>query len=405
MKNRAITHLNIIGFRAAVAAVKDKSLKGRPFVIAGAAGGRSLALDCSPEAVRQGVIPGMPVTAAERQIKDLQVLLPDPAAYDVMNGELEKMAARYAPVWENDKAGNIYLDITGTTRIFGSPADCSGRLLRDISEQVDLRPAAALACNKLVSKVATRTIRPAGFIQIHAGTEAEFFEHQDIKILPGMGAKLILTASAAGIREIGEIAALSVQEAIALFGKHGRMLRDMALGIDNSAVQNRGEEKRIIKQADFNEDTIDEIITRSAIHILAENGGLEMRRNKLGSANIVLSLLYADGIKAEGQELFKRICFLDRDIAIAAERIYQKINVRRIRLRGLCLMLEKLTPLGFQPDLFEPETEIKQRKMQEAVDKIQNRFGAGKITKGLILAASPAHNNMRFLTASTGYAN
>jgi DNA polymerase-4 len=37
---RAIVHLNFVGYRAAVAAAKDKTLKGRPFVIAGASGGR-----------------------------------------------------------------------------------------------------------------------------------------------------------------------------------------------------------------------------------------------------------------------------------------------------------------------------------------------------------------------------
>ena len=90
MKERTVTHLNIIGFRAAVAEIKDKHLCGRPFVIAGATGGRCLALDCSPEAVRQGVTPGTALALAERKIKDLLILSPDPPAYDLINKELEK---------------------------------------------------------------------------------------------------------------------------------------------------------------------------------------------------------------------------------------------------------------------------------------------------------------------------
>ena len=170
MRERAITHLNIVGFKAAVAAVKDTSLIGRPYIIAGSNGGRSLALDCSPEAVKQGVTPGMALAVAEKRVSDLLVLQPDPPAYDVMNSEIEKIAEQYAPVWENDRTGNLYLDITGTTTIFGTPADCSSRILRDIVEKVNIRPAAAVACNKLVSKVATRTIKPTGLIQVHAET-------------------------------------------------------------------------------------------------------------------------------------------------------------------------------------------------------------------------------------------
>lgn len=69
-----------MGYRAAVAAAKDRELAGRPFVISGATGGRSLVLDVSPEAMKEGIRPGMALAAAERNVKDLLVLPPDPAA-------------------------------------------------------------------------------------------------------------------------------------------------------------------------------------------------------------------------------------------------------------------------------------------------------------------------------------
>jgi len=68
MADGAVCHLNFIGFRAAVAAARDKALRGRPFVIAGAGGG-GWALDCSPEALRQGVAPGMAVHEARRRVE------------------------------------------------------------------------------------------------------------------------------------------------------------------------------------------------------------------------------------------------------------------------------------------------------------------------------------------------
>ena len=388
MVTKAITHLNIIGFKAAVAGVKDKSLRGRPYVIAGAAKGRSLALDCSPEAIRQGVTPGMALALAQKRIRGLIVLPPDISAYELMNKELEKTAGRYAPLWENDRAGNLYLDITGTSNIFGRPADCSSRILSDILEQVDIRPAAAVACNKLVSKVATRSIRPMGLIQVHSGTEAEFLKYQDVRLLPGMGEKLLKTAAVTGIREIGEIAALTEAEALSLFGKHGLMLQNMALGIDNSPVHETSRKQRITRQADFSEDTIDGIAVQGTIFSLAEHGGLEMRRNKQGASVIQLTVIYADGMRAEGTEKRQRLFVLDSEIGATAYKIFQRTALRRIRIRSLGLSLEGLKPLGYEPDLFEPETEAKNRWLQEAIDRIQNRYGAGKITRGLVLAAS-----------------
>jgi DNA polymerase IV len=405
MGERSIVHLNIVGYRAAVAVVKDKGLQGQPFVIAGALGGRSLALDCSREAIKEGVTPGMTLAVAERLVKGLVVLPPDIPAYETMNKELERVVSLYAPVWENDKAGNLYLDITGTSRIFGPPFDCSIRILREITEHTEIRPVVAVASNKLVSKVASRTIRPNGLIQVNAGTEAEFLSHQDIRLLPGMGPGLMRTAAVTGIKEIGEVASLSVNEALSIFGKKGLLLKNMAQGIDGSRVEEKKGERRISQQADLNEDIIEETAIRGAIETLAEHGGLLMRREKLGTTSICMAIVYADGVRAEGQEKAHRPWVLDYDIMETAERIFRKVGNRRLRVRSIGLSLEGLTPLGYEPDLFELETENKNRKLQEAIDVIQNRYGAEKIARGMVLAASSKQGGKQLLTAGTDYAN
>jgi DNA polymerase-4 len=398
MGERAVVHLNVVGFKAAVAAATDRTLRGRPFVVAGGGSSRALVLDCSPEAVREGILPGTALAAAERAVKGLTVLAPNPPAYSAMNRQLERIAGLYAPVWENDGAGNLYLDITGTAGLFGPPADASSRILRELWEQTGINPAAAAACNKLVAKVATRTIRPKGLIQVQGGTEAEFLAHQDIRILPGMGPGLLRTAAVTGLREIGDVAALSEGEALALFGRRGPVLRSMARGIDGSRVEGQGGElgnrssRRITQQADFSEDVIDETAVLGAIEALAEQGGFAMRRDKLGASIISLIVVYADGVKAEGKEKgggakASRLYVLDRDIAVAGVRIYRKTAVRRIRIRSVGLALDGLLPLGYEADLFEPEGEAKSRKLQEAVDVIQKRYGVGAVCRGLVLAA------------------
>jgi DNA polymerase-4 len=347
-------------------------------------------------------MPGTALAVAERKIKDLTVLAPDVPAYELMNKEIEQVVSRYAPVWENDRAGNLYLDITGTRGLFGSPADCSSRILREIYEKALIRPAVGVAVNKLVSKVATRTIRPVGLIQVNAGTEADFLFYQSIRLLPGMGAKLLRTAEITGIREIGEIAALTEIEAVSLFGKQGMTLRQMAQGIDGSRVEEGGTERRIVQQADFDTDVIDETAIRGAIEALAENGGLVMRRDKLGCSEITLAVVYSDGVRVEGKEKLRRLCVLDKEIQAAGERIFAKAAARRIRVRSIGLALGGLAPLGYEPDLFEVETEVKDKKLQEAADKIRTRFGADKLMKGIVFGASKTQEGKRLLSAGAG---
>jgi DNA polymerase-4 len=344
----------------------------------------------------------MALATAERNIKALVVLPPDMPACEAMNQALERIADGYAPVWENDKAGNLYLDITGTARIYGPPGDAASRVLEKIIEEIGIYPATAVASNKLVGKVATRMIRPHGLIQVQQGTEAAFLAHQDIRILPGMGPGLLRTAAATGIKEIGEIAALSEGEALALFGRQGPGMRSMALGIDSAPVEGKGGERRITRQADFSEDVIDETVVLGALEALAEQGGFDMRRDKLGATIITLIVCYADGVTVEGRERGKRLYVLDRDIAAAGARLYHKVATRRIRVRSVALGLEGLTPLGYDVDLFEMEREAKYRKVQEAVDLIQARYGTGAVMGGLAFAASACGGGKKLVPVAQG---
>ncbi|MCL2196488.1 MAG: DNA polymerase [Treponema sp.] len=384
---RTIAHLNIIGFRAAAAELFDSSLRGRPYVIAGRAGGQAVAWDVSPAALKEGVKYGAPLSAAQRIVKELMVVPPDPGAYSKVNSLLEDVISRYAPVWQNDGAGNIYLDLTGTRRIFGPASDCVCHIQNEILDKTKIEAAAAAGTNKLVCKVASRTIRPEGLIEVRRGEEAAFLSHQDIALLPGLGSSLMKTIRVTGFREAGELAALSDSEALSLFGKKGILLRDSARGIDDSPVASAG--NRVIEsRADFSQDAIDETVIKGAITSVCGNAGLQMRRDKLGASAVKLSVIYADAVKADISEKKKNLLVTDKDIITAAFGLYQKSVIRRVRIRSISVSLEDFSPLGYEPDLFELETDTKSRKLQEAADKIQLRYGAGKVTRGIVLAAS-----------------
>jgi DNA polymerase-4 len=371
-------------------------------VIAGGTGGRAVAWDVSPEAIRQQIKPGMALSAVQRLVKDLTVLAPNPAAYQKANKAIETVISRFAPAWQNDGCGNLYLDITGTRNLFGPPTDCICHIQNEIIDSLGIGAAAAAATNKLVSKVASRAIRPVGLIEVRPGNESAFLAHQNIALLPGMGPSLMRTVAVTGFKEIGEIAALADGEAAALFGKQGIALRDSALGIDNSPVAGMGQ-KRIEKKADFSEDVIDEEIILGALASLVEYGGLEMRRDRLGASTVSLATIYNDGVEVCGKEKRKRLFVLDKDILAAANRIFQKSANRRIRVSSICLSLEDMAPLGYEPDLFEMLNETKEIRLQEAIDLIQGRYGAGAVMRGIVLAASAMRTGKQLLNGPAAY--
>ncbi len=378
----SVVHLNVIDFAAAVAIAKDRSLAKTPFVVAKAGAARPVVLAVSRQAWSEGITPGMPVGMAERLVRNLRVLAPDPSACTTANTLMEKIVCRYAPLVQNDSGGHLYLDLAGTSRLFGPHIDCAVRIRNEIVEQVGIEPVVALAPNKLVSKVVTRAIRPTGVACVRDGEEASFLAPQDALLLPGVGPAMARILSVAGLREIGELAALDDSETVALFGKRGLALRDAARGLDNSPVDPGGlAERTIWRRVDFPEPLLDAALFHAALVQIVEDAGLEMRRSLLAACALRITLLYSDGVRSEAQQRSREPLLLDSDLIEAANRVSAKALERRVRLRGLALVLYGLAPARREPDLFTPEGPDRFERIQSAVDRTRLRFGPTAVTR------------------------
>ena len=392
MKSAAsVVHLNVVDFPASVAIAADRSLADRAFVVALASAARSVVLDVSRRAREEGLAAGMPLVAAQRRVKGLLVLPPDASACERANALMEGIAARYAPVVQNDSGGHLYLDLAGTARLFGPHVDCAVRIRNEIVEAVGVDPTAAVARNRLVAKVATRSIRPAGIAYIREGDEAAFLAPQDALLLPGVGPAVARVLSVAGLREIGELALLSDEEARALFGKRGTALRDAARGIDDSAVAPGGLEARLIRRRlDFSADVLEASVVRGALVILAEDAGLELRLSRLAASRLGLAVYYADGVRGEAELRSARPLVLDAELIAAADRAWTRAAPRRIRVRSVSFVLSALAPARRESDLFIPEGPTPLERLQDAIDASRRRFGPLSVTRAVALAAASA---------------
>jgi hypothetical protein len=113
-----------------------------------------------------------------------------------------------------------------------------------------------------------------------------------------------------------------------------------------------------------------------------------MRNEKLGTGNIGLNVAYSDGVIELGEQKEKRLLVTDQEITRVLIKLYERIVKRRLRIKAIGLQLKGLAPLGYEVDLFIPETEGKERGLQEAVDRIRGRFGINSLISGMVLTAS-----------------
>src|SRR2546426_11165258 len=136
--DRAILHLDIPAFPIAAERVVTPRLRDRPVVVAPSSSTRAPVLVSSLEARRAGVFRGMPLARAIRICRDLTVLPPNPPLYRRASGAILHLLSGYSPLLEPAGDGHVFLDMTGTRRLFGETVDSADRIHREVLRRLRL---------------------------------------------------------------------------------------------------------------------------------------------------------------------------------------------------------------------------------------------------------------------------
>ncbi len=387
----SIIHINVTDFAAAVTIAKNQSLSDSVFVIALEASNRSVVITPSHRAWEEGIRSGMPLRMAQRLLPSLQVLPLDSKSIAKADQAIATIVQTYSPQIQCDRNGHVYLDMHGTTRLFGPVVDSAVRIRKEIAEQLNLEASVAVASNKLVAKIGTRTTRPSGLIQVREGEEAAFLAQQDVDLLSGVGVATSRLLAVAGITQIGQIASLDDQQVLAFLGKRGLALRDAARGLDKSPLHTGLSSKRVIqRKVSFATPLLEQELLQAAVVTATEDAALSMRTESMGCSKLYIQLSYTDGKVSEATCRTKDQWAFDQELVQVAWRAAQQARNRRVRLLGFVLHLAQLSPLMKSLDLIFPEGAQNSEKLQQAVDTMRKKFGVGILTHANALPLGPS---------------
>lgn len=386
MQERAIIHLNITDFAVAVERIQDSSLKRMPLIVAPARAARALVFDMSEEAYRDGVRKGMRLNLARKYCRQAQVVHPQPALYRRAMAALVKRVVRYTPLVEQGvEDGHLFLDVTGTHRLFGPAPDIAWRLHRQFLSDLGLDPVWSLASNKLVSKVASRIVRPFGEYIVGTGEEHSFLAPLPLSMLPGLKPEEMRVLADFNLQRIGQLAKLSRKQLHVPFQKRSAYLYDASRGKDRTAVlPGIAGNARIVHEHVFDEDSGTYSEIQSILTMLVHETGRSLRNKRMLGRRICVSLTYSDGksiIRQASRKNGSDNDFLLRTLALTAfDRAWQ----RRVRIRRCVLICDRLVPRSRQKTLFVMQTrrEQRQEKIISAMDTVCDRFGNGTIHLG-----------------------
>jgi DNA polymerase-4 len=391
MMNRSIIHLNVADFAVAVERAVDHRLNQRPVIIAPEGAVRAAVYDMSNEAYLAGIRKGMALRRAVRLCKDVQILPPHPDRYERAMRDVLKRALPYSPLIETgEDDGHLFMDTTGTARLFGPARDVAWRLRRQIKTDLGLDPIWSVAPNKLVAKVATRLVKPDGEYIVAAGEEEALLAPLPVSLVPGIERPDQLRLREFNLTHAFQVAALSLEQLEIPFATRAPVLYEAVRGIDPSPVLSVGQKPpKVVADHEFGNDTNNAHTLEAVLYGLVEQVGSRLRRRRRAARRIAIVLDYSDGMRRARQVAARPATANDLTLFELARRTLQLAWVRRVRIRHMRLICDRLIFPPAQLELFAADQKASQKRggLITAIDAIRHRFGNQAVQSGRIWAA------------------
>jgi len=388
---RSIIHLNIADFAVAVERAVDCRLKDRPVIIAPEGATRAAVYDMSEEAYRNGIRKGMALRRAIRLCQDARILPPHPDRYEHAMRSLLKQTLPYSPLIETGETdGHLFMDVSGTARLFGPPADVAWRLRGQVKNDLGLDPIWSVAPNKLVAKVATRLVKPDGEYIVGAGEEESLLAPLPISLVPGIERDDLLRLREFNLTRVSQFTALSLEQLQIPFGARALFLYQTARGIDPSPVLAVGQKPpKVFADHEFGNDTNDRSCLESILYRLVEQIGDRLRLRRRAARRVAVILDYSDGMRCARQLTARPATANDLTLFQLARRTLMLAWTRRVRIRHVRLICDRLIFPPAQLELFANEQKQNEQRdnLISTIDDIRHRYGNEAVQVGRTMAA------------------
>jgi DNA polymerase-4 len=397
---RTILHIDLDAFYCAVEETRNPELRGKAFAVGGKPEERGVVASCSYAARRLGVRSAMPMGRALRLCPGLIIVPSRHSLYSEVSEHVMQRFRDLTPHVEQISIDEAFLDISD---IQGSPEEIARKLQRRIREELQLPCSIGIASNKLLAKLATevgkslslREIKAQGEIKppnaltiVPFGEEASFMAPLPAEMLWGVGPKTSARLTELGIHTIGDIAKWPENELIRLFGENGRDLAVHSKGIDDRPIVTEHETKSISQEITYSRDVREDKVLEKTLHEMSVEVAAQLRRNNLAGKTIKLKLRWPDfttltrqttlnSPTAQADEI-ERVAL---DLMRSVRKPYQAVRLIGVGVTGLGQPMRQLG-LWDSSDMALQINSEKERKLQEVMDELQEKYGRNVIHRG-----------------------
>src|SRR6201996_9063732 len=267
-------------FYASVEQRDNPETRGKPLIVGGVQG-RGVVAAASYEVRKYGVHSAMPISTALRLCPHAVCVRPRRERYKEVSEQVFSVFHEITPLVQGLSLDEAFLDVTGSTALFGDAVAIAQRIKNRIVATTGLSASVGVAPNKLIAKIASDLDKPDGLTVVAPERIREILDPLSIRRLPGLGRKTGEKVELRGIHTFGDLRTAADSVLWPLFGRYTQRIRDRAAGIDDRPVHPDREEKSISAENTFDHDLGDPGQLRAQLSRLADRACERLRRKQL----------------------------------------------------------------------------------------------------------------------------
>jgi DNA polymerase IV len=373
-----ILHIDMDAFFASVEQARRPELRGRPVIVGGPPGTRSVVATASYEARAYGVRTAMPVAQAQRLCPQAAFVSGDMAEYAAVHERLMALFRRFTDRVQEVSIDEAYLDVGGCRRLFGPPRTIACRIQELVYDQEGITCSIGIGPGKLLARLASDLHKPAGISEL---TEADV--HGRLRDLPvrdllGVGAVTEERLTALGITTVALLQDAPLPLLTAVFGNGAHVLKQLAFGrsLASPVRSRRALPKSVGKEVTFQEDMADRERLHATLLRLVDQTMTRLRGKGLAARTVTLKLRYSTFHTISRRGTLPYATVATRPVYETAAGLLDQVELGGRLVRLLGVSVGDLYAKAFQLTL---DDGWKETSLDEAVDRVRAKYGSRSI--------------------------
>ncbi len=392
MGDRIILHSDLNNFFASVSLLYNPTLKNLPVAVCGDKENRhGIVLAKNEIAKKFGIKTAEPIFSAKNKCPDLVTLPAIYSRYEEYSHKVQEIYRRFTDTIEPFSIDECWLDVTGSTVLFGSGEEIAFKIKETIKKELGITASIGVSFNKVFAKLGSDMKKPDAVTVISRENYKQKVWPLPVSDLIFVGQKTCERLKSVGVETIGDITLCEDNTLLRLLGKNGIQLKNHALGNDFSPVVTPTENdkpKSIGKSTTTGKDfqTCEEVW--AAFLGFAETVCATMREKELEAFGVQVHLRTASLKVTEFSRSFEAatnnpLTLAKRGFALFKENYTFGEPLRSVGLRAINLAENSHCN---QLDIFgATEKELKISEIENSIYNVRKKFGKESLKRGRII--------------------